>query len=205
MLGPHSLRMAISILDFLYLAGLYPWNIGNVWFTFLLCVIVLCIMYVCMYIYMPVYGWSCTLYDGLSWLFKRLSPVMSALNLVVWLCVQGNCCKCMLMVYYVHDHRSVIVLIHVTWLTSVSSFMQHKSICLMLWRAPTHPSTSMLACAIYTGVKTYRCATRNSTRFSPWKWATSIAIFSQWNLSKNSILCAMTHLKRSTIRFPPRK
>ena len=167
--------------------------------------------YVCVYvyIYMPVYGWLCTLYDGLSWLFKRLSPVMSALNLVVWLCVQGNCCKCMLMVYCVHDHRSVIVLIHVTWLTSVSSFMQHKSICLMLWRALTHPSTSMLARVIYTGVKPCQCTIAhqmwNSAEFLLWKWCTSVVVFSQLKLGENSVLCAMTHLRRSVAGFPPRK
>ena len=42
-----------SVLHFLYLAGPYLWNVGNVCFTFLLCVIALCMMYVyvCIYIY----------------------------------------------------------------------------------------------------------------------------------------------------------
>ena len=63
MLGPHSLGMAMSNLHFLYLARPYPWNVGNVCFTFSLYVIALCMMYV--YLYMLVCGWSCTLYDGL--------------------------------------------------------------------------------------------------------------------------------------------
>ena len=48
--------MAISALHFLYLAGSYPWNVGNVWFTFLLCVIALYMMYVCMCIYIYIYA-----------------------------------------------------------------------------------------------------------------------------------------------------
>ena len=59
MLGLHSLGMAMSVLHFLYLAGSYPWNVGNVWFTFLLCVIALCIMYVCMYVYIYIYIYAC--------------------------------------------------------------------------------------------------------------------------------------------------
>jgi len=47
--------MAMSILHLLYFAGPYPWNVGNVYFTFLLYVIALCMMYV--YIYMPAYVW----------------------------------------------------------------------------------------------------------------------------------------------------
>ena len=50
LLGPHSMGMAISILHFLYLTGPYPWNNGSVCFTFQLCVIALCMMYVCVYI-----------------------------------------------------------------------------------------------------------------------------------------------------------
>ena len=50
LLGSHSLGMTMSVLHFLYVAWPYPWNVGNVCFTFLLCVIVLYMMYVCMYI-----------------------------------------------------------------------------------------------------------------------------------------------------------
>ena len=81
LLGPCSLGMAMSVLHFLYLAGPYPWNVGNVWFTFSLCVIALCMMYV--YLYLLVYGWLFTLYDGISWLCEWPSLVVRAPNLVV--------------------------------------------------------------------------------------------------------------------------
>ena len=109
--GPRSLGMTMSVLHFLYLTGPYPWNIGNVCFTFLLCVITLCMMYV--YLYMLVCGWSCSSYDGLSWLYERPSLVMNALDLVAWVCAQGHCCRCIFTLYCVHDHRDVIVPIHV--------------------------------------------------------------------------------------------
>ena len=46
LLRPRSLGMAMSVLHFLYLAGPYPRNFGNVWFTFSVCVIALYI-YAC--------------------------------------------------------------------------------------------------------------------------------------------------------------
>ena len=49
LLGPRSLGMAMFVLQFLYLSGPYSWNVGNVCFTFLLCVIALCMMYVYIY------------------------------------------------------------------------------------------------------------------------------------------------------------
>ena len=69
---------------------------------------------VCIYIYMPIFRWLCTLNDGLSWLHKRPSLVTSALDLVEWVCAEDNCCRCIFMLYCVHNYRSVIVLIHVT-------------------------------------------------------------------------------------------
>ena len=53
------LGMAMSVLHFLYLTEPCPWNVGNVCFTFLLCGIALCMMYVCIYIYiyMPACVW----------------------------------------------------------------------------------------------------------------------------------------------------
>ena len=112
LLGQHSLGMAMSVLHFLYLAGPYPWNVGNVWFTFPLCVVALCILYV--YLYLLVYGWLCTLYDGLSWLHECPSLVMRKIDLVVWVYAKGNCCRCIFMLYCVHNRCGVIVSIHVT-------------------------------------------------------------------------------------------
>ena len=39
LLGPRSLGLAMSDLSFLYLVVPYLWNTGNVWFMFLLCVL----------------------------------------------------------------------------------------------------------------------------------------------------------------------
>ena len=49
LLMPRSLGIAMSVLHFLYLAEPYPQDIGNVTFTFLLCLIALCMMYVYLY------------------------------------------------------------------------------------------------------------------------------------------------------------
>ena len=59
LLGPRSLGMTMSVLHFLYLTGPYPWNIGKVWFIFPLCVVALCMMYVCVYIYIYIFACMC--------------------------------------------------------------------------------------------------------------------------------------------------
>ena len=102
-------------------------------FTFPLYVISLCMMYV--YLYMLVYGWLCTLYDGPSWLGEQPSLAISALDLIMLVCAQGNCCRCIFMLYCMHNHQVILV----------SPCMQHTSICLILWEALAHPSISMLA------------------------------------------------------------
>ena len=66
------------------------------------------------YLYMLVYGWFCTLYDRPSWLREQPSLAISALDLVVWVYAQGSCCRCIFMLYCVHNHCDVTVLIHVT-------------------------------------------------------------------------------------------
>ena len=96
-----------------------------------------------------------------------------SLDLVMWVCAQGTWCRCIFMIYCVHDHRSVIVSIHVTWVTLVSLCMRHASICLMLWGASARPSTCMLACPVYTSMKSYRCTIVHQT------WDTSG--FLSWN------------------------
>ena len=42
------------------------------------------------------------------------TPLMRALDLIVRVCTQGNCRRCIFRLYCVHDHRGVIVLIHIT-------------------------------------------------------------------------------------------
>ena len=51
--------MAMFVLHFSYLTRPYPWNVGNICFTFLLYVIALCVMYVCMYVCIYVYIYVC--------------------------------------------------------------------------------------------------------------------------------------------------
>ena len=160
---------------------------------------------------MCVYIYACmwVIVHFVWWICEQPSLVISALDLVMWACAQGSCCRCMLILYCVHDHRRVIILIHFTWVTSDSPCKQLTSICLKLWRALTHPSTSMLSRVIYTGVKPCQCTiahqTWNSAEFLLWKWCTSVVVFSQLKLGENSVLCAMTHLRRSVAGFPPRK
>ena len=197
LLRPHSRGMAMSSLHFLYLAGPSFWNVDSVCFTFPLCVVALCIMYV--YLYLLLHGWLCTLYDGLLWLREWPSLVMRALDLVVWVCAQGNCRRCIFILYYVHDHCGVISLIHVTqWhrFPYVCDTHQHawcfEGLRLVMvqvcWYTPyTH------------NVKCYWCTivhqTRNSSGFSPWKWGIPIIVFSHRNLGENRVLCAVTHLR----------
>ena len=50
LLGSRFLDMTMFDLHFLYLAGPYPWNVGDVWFIFLLYMLALCMMYVCVYL-----------------------------------------------------------------------------------------------------------------------------------------------------------
>ena len=113
-------------------------------------------MHVSIYIYAYMCGWSCTLYNGLSWLCERPFLVMSALDLEVWVCAQRDGYRWVFMLYCVHDHCGVIIPIHVT--KSVSPCMRCASICLMLWGALVCHSMSMLACAIYTSIKPCKCA-----------------------------------------------
>ena len=195
----------MSILHFLYFAGPYPWNVGNVYFTFMLCVITLCMMYVYIYIWLRMWGWLCTSYDELLWLHERPSLITSALDLVVCICTLSNWCRCIFMLYCVHDHRGVIVLIHVTkwhWFTHVCGTHQLAWCFERLWLV------TIQACRyvpVYIDAKPYRYTiahqTQNSAEFSPWKWGIPIAIFSRQKLGENSIWCTMTHLRRSAARF----
>ena len=62
--------------------------------------------------------------------------IMIALDLVVWVCTQVDCCGCTFMLYCVHDHRSMIVLIHLTkwyWFPRVCDTHQHAWCFERLW------------------------------------------------------------------------
>ena len=110
-----------------------------------------CFIYI--YICLLVCGWFYTLYGGLLWLCERPFLVMSALDLIVWVCAQGNCCRCIFMLYCVHDHRGVIVLIHVNkwhWFPCVCDMYQYV---LTLWRALACYNASMSICDVYTDAK----------------------------------------------------
>ena len=178
-----------------------PWNVGNVYFIFQLCVLASCMMYVCVcvyiYIYLLVYGWSCTLYDGLPWLGEQPSH---------------NCGCSWPYGVGMHSRRLPYMHIHAilsAWLsrcdcstpcqlvTLVSPCMRHALICLMLSWVLTRLNMNMLKRAEYIGKKPCRCTiaheTWNSVEFSLWKWGTFVALFSQRKLGENIILCAMMH------------
>ena len=70
-------------------------------------------LFICIYIYMLVLRWSCTLYDGLMWLGGSLM-IMGSLDLGVWVCIQGDYRRCIFMLHCVHDCRNVIASIHVS-------------------------------------------------------------------------------------------
>ena len=40
--------------------------------------------------------------------------IMGAPDLVVWVCTQGNCCRCIFVLYCVHDHHGMFVSIHIS-------------------------------------------------------------------------------------------
>ena len=167
----RSLGMAMSILHFLYHVGPYPWNVGNVCFTFLFSVIILCMMYV--YLYMLVCGWSCTLYDWLSWLCERPCLVMSAPNLVLWVYTQGHCCRCILKALYcMHDHCGVIISIHVTkwhWFPRVCNTHQYiwyfegvsarSSMSMHVGTCHIHRHETLAVCHSALNMKVYRIFT----------------------------------------------
>ena len=112
---------------------------------------------VCVRARLHVCGWLCTLYDKLTWLHEQPSLTTSTPDLVVWVCVQGICCRGIFMLYCMHSHRGVIVLILATWATLVSPCMWRASTCLMLWRDLTRLGTSMSIHAVYTDMKPYQC------------------------------------------------
>ena len=157
-------------------------------------------------IWLCVCGWLCTLYDGLSWLHEWPSLVMRALDLIVWVCTQGNYRRCIFMLYCVSWCDCLNPCHQVTLF---SPCMWYASTCLTIWKATTRHGVSMLKHAIYTDAKPYQCAiahqTQNFVVFSPWKWSIPIAIFSRQKLGENSILHAMMHLRRSAARFLPWK
>ena len=119
-------------------------------------------IHIYIYICLHVCGWLGTLYNGLLWPYECPSLITSALDLVVWVCAQGDYGRCIFMLFCVHNHRGVIVLIHVTWVTLVSPCMQHASTCLMLWRVSARHSTSMSIRAIYTDALPMRHSAPNA-------------------------------------------
>ena len=68
LLRPRSLGMIMSIYFSHTLLGYTLGTLAVSALLFLHCMLALCMIYVCVYIQSLAYGWSCTLYDGLSWL-----------------------------------------------------------------------------------------------------------------------------------------
>ena len=95
LLGPRSLGMTMSNLSFLPLVGPYSQNVGNVWLTFLLCVLALCMLYIYIYIYIYIMCVCvCVFKDGHALCmmdshgYEGTPPViMGVLDLGVWMCI----------------------------------------------------------------------------------------------------------------------
>ena len=119
-----SLSLSLSLLAFsktmyqgflsLYLAQAAFLGYGNVYMP------ALCMMYVCMYVYMYIYIYICLLVDDYVLCMmdshgQKSDPliIMSSLDLVVWVCAQGDCYRCIFMLHCAYDHRGVIVSIPV--------------------------------------------------------------------------------------------
>ena len=143
--------MAMFDLSFLHLAlGYVPW----VWqcliyFSYTMLGHTLGMPAYACFTFLPYMIALCMIHDGLSWLYERSLLTMSTPNPIVWVCVQGICCRCIFMLYCVHGHRGVMVPIHVTWVTMVSQCMRCELTCLMLWRASSHLSRSILIHIVY--------------------------------------------------------
>ena len=162
---------------------------------------------VCTYIYLLIYGWSCTLYDGLPWLGEWPSHNCGC----SWPCGVDMHSRRLL---YMHIHAILSA-----WLsrcvcfnpcqvvTLISPCMRHALICLMLSWVLTRLNMIMLKCIEYIGTKPCWCAiahqTWNSVGFSPRKWGTFFAVFLQWKLGENIILCSIMHHRQSAARFSP--
>ena len=86
-----------------------------------LCACIVHYIYMCVCIYIYIYIYVC-LFMGSHALFmmdshgQESSPlvIMGALNLVVWVCTQGDCCRRIFILHPVHDHHGVFVSIHVS-------------------------------------------------------------------------------------------
>ena len=132
LLRPCSLGMAMSILHFPHLTGPYPWNVGNVYFTLLLCVIVLCMMhvYIYIYIYLPTCLW--VIVHFVWWTFVAMWVTLSSRE-SSWPCSMGMCSRRLLQVH-IHARlcaRSLRCDYHdpCHQVTLVSLRMQHVSTC----------------------------------------------------------------------------
>ena len=92
--GSRTLGMAMSDLSFLYLARLYPRWQCLVYFL-ALCASIVYDIYIYIYICLLVGGHALCIMDSHG---QESNPlvIMGALDLVVWVCAQDNCCRCIL-------------------------------------------------------------------------------------------------------------
>ena len=158
---------------------------------------------------MLVYGWLSTLCDGPSWQRERPSLAMGALDLVMWVYAQVNCCRCIFMLYCVHNHCNVTVPIHVTkwhWFPRVCDMHQYAWCFEELWLILAQ------ACCHVPYTRAWNPAsvpqhTKHETLpdFHCENEASPLPYFSWQNLGEDSVLCTMTHLRSSPAGFSPWK
>ena len=219
---PYPLDVGMYDLSFLYLAWAvflkygvfwftflipcwaYPWNVGNVWFVSLLCVLALCMMYVCVcvYIYICLFVCGClwVVMHFLWWtpMVRRAALSWSWVLLTLW-------CGYALKATVVGIYSYYIVCMIITGCLSRSMLASDIGFpvyvtCINMLDALVSiniPCTNMPTHIVYIGTKLCRCVIacqmQDSTKFSPWKWGTFVAVFLQQKFSEDSALCAIAH------------
>ena len=205
LLGPCSLSMAFSDLHFSYLAGhtlgtlamsgLFPC------FVCLHCAWCMCVC-VCIYIYICLFVCGClwVVMHFLWWtpMVRRAALSWSWVLLTLW-------CGYALKATVVGIYSYYIVCMIITGCLSRSMLASDIGFpvyvtCINMLDALVSiniPCTNMPTHIVYIGTKLCRCVIacqmQDSTKFSPWKWGTFVAVFLQQKFSEDSALCAIAH------------
>ena len=137
LVGPYPLNVGMNALSFLYHAwatfleyGIvwftfpipcwaYPWNVGNVWFVSLLCVLALCMMYMCVYIYIYMFVWLWVVMHFVWWtpMVRRAAFLWSWVLLTLWC---GYALKAIAIGAYSYYIVCMIITVCLSWSMSAS-------------------------------------------------------------------------------------